>query len=653
MIEEYSKEWFINEGQKIFINSFLDGLRVLPKQTVSHWADINRRLSSESSAEVGSWKTERAEYQRGIMDAISDLETTEITIMTSSQIGKSEIINNAIGYFIDRDPCPIMVMQPTLDMADAWSLDRLAPMIRDTPCLKDKVFEEKTRTSDNTKRHKVFQGGHITVVGANSPASLASRPIRVLFCDEVDRYPHSAGVEGDPINLAYKRTTTFWNKKIVKASTPTIKGVSRIESSFLNSDQRYYLVPCPKCGQYQILRWRNVKWEKDKPETATYECEHCETHWNDVERWGAVSKGHWEATRNFMGHAGFWLWEAYSPWIKLSDMVREFLEARKGGVDTLKTFVNTSLAESWEDIGERVEGSMLYSRREDYEVAPAEVVVVTAGVDIQANRIEVDRFGWGLKEQCWGLGKIIIHGDPTGPDVWTQLDEVLNTPVQHELLGEVPIYAAGVDSGFLTQQVGLFCRTRWARRIWALKGIPGQGRPIWKMSPSKMRNLNLNFFQVGVDQAKETIYGRLAVTNPDDPGYCHFNMSYDETHFDQLTAEEAITTYSKGAPVRTWRLKQGKRRNEALDMFVYAMAAFEGLRLMGLSVRKRHQNMYAEVTGDRSKLPINNIRPKESEVINEDTHKIKDNIIVPEPIRKNPGLLVKKNVKRRRVIRLI
>ena len=301
-VERYSDEWLILEGVRCFCEGFLKGLELPPRQTISEWADANRKLSSESSAEPGDWNTSRAEYQRGIMDAISDINVSEVTIVASSQVGKTEIINNAIGYYIDKDPCPILLMQPTENVAKSWSTDRLMPMLRDTPCLQGKVSDSKD--SGNTVLHKSFPGGHITMVGANSAAELASRPIRVVMMDEVDRYPLSAGKEGDPVKLAIKRTTTFCNRKIVSCSTPTIAGMSKIDASFQQSDMRFFLVPCPHCGKYQRIEWANVKWEKretaeESAKTAVYACPHCGSCWNDVERWHAVGLGRWEATRPF------------------------------------------------------------------------------------------------------------------------------------------------------------------------------------------------------------------------------------------------------------------------------------------------------------------------------------------------------------------
>ena len=326
------------QGSPILKRSVAKALAVLkppPDLTISDWADQHRRLSSEASAEPGQWRTSRAEYQRGIMDAISDPSAETVVIMSSSQIGKSESILNMVGYHIDHDPAPIMVVMPTERDAETWSKDRFSPMARDTPCLQGKIADPRSRDGNNKILHKRFPGGHLTIVGANAPSGLASRPIRLLLCDEVDRYPFSAGAEGDPVNLAKKRTVTFWNRKIVLVSTPTNKGASRIEAAFEESDQRRYWVPCPACGAEQLLTWGQVKWDKDengghRPETARYHCADCDAAWKDETRWAAISKGRWIADAPFNGTAGFHLNEIYSPWVRLEALVASFKKALFG-----------------------------------------------------------------------------------------------------------------------------------------------------------------------------------------------------------------------------------------------------------------------------------------------------------------------------------
>lgn len=568
-------------------------LRPPPRLTLSEWADSTRRLSPEDSAEPGQWRTGRAEYQRGIMDAVTDARNRVVVMMMAAQVGKTQVMNNVVGYHIDRDPCPLLVVQPTLEMGHAWSKDRLAPMIRDTPTLRGRVKDPRARDSGNTLLHKRFPGGHLTISGANSPASLASRPVRKVLLDEVDRFPPSAGSEGDPVTLAYRRTTAFWNKQMVLCSTPTVKGISRIESAYEESDKRVFLVPCKDCGQYMELTWERVVWDTEgegqakehKPETAAIVCGNpdCGVIWTDADRYRAISKGFWEATAEFHGTAGFFLNALYSPWLKLEEIVREFLEA-KGKPERLKTFVNTMLGQTWEDQGETVGGGPLYERREPYAGVAEGVKILTGGVDVQDDRFEIQVIGWGVGQEAWVVDYQVIYGDPSTVQIWQDLDDYLTKsfadtgPAKARFL-----QAVGVDTGgHHTQAAYDFCRGKHGRRVWALKGMAGPDRPIWPWKPSKNNIGKINLWTVGVDAAKESLYARLRQAEPG-PGYIHFPLDLTPDYFDQLTAEKAVTKYFKGFPRREWRLPDHKR-NEALDTFVYAYAALSGLIQMGLDL---------------------------------------------------------------------
>jgi phage terminase large subunit GpA-like protein len=549
-----------------------------PTMTVSEWADTSRRLSSESSAEPGAWITARAEYQRGIMDAISDPAIDTVVVMSSAQVGKTEVINNVVGFHIAQDPAPLLVVMPTLEMGEAWSKDRLAPMLRDTPALKDKVKDPRARDSGNTLLHKVFPGGHVTVCGANSPSSLASRPIRIVLCDEVDRYPVSAGTEGDPVTLARKRSATFWNRKMVLTSTPTVKGASRIEMAFEASDQRRFYVACPHCTDAQVLLWTNVKWPANQPEKASYHCGLCGAEWSDVQRWQAIRRGEWRAEASFTGTAGFHLSELYSSWTRISDMARAFLEAKRSP-ETLKAFINTSLGETWEDEGERVDETGLLGRREDFgQHLPEGVKVLTVGVDLQDDRIEVEVVGWGIEEESWSISHQRIFGDPSAPALWADLDKLLEQKFLRNDGAELQISAACVDTGgHHTQAAYRYCRDRYRRRVYAVKGMAG-ARPVWPKKASRNNSGKVNLFLIGVDAGKDSIYSRLRITRPG-PGFCHFPMERDPDWFAQLTAETVQTRYSKGFPTRVWSKKPGAR-NEALDCRVYSYAALQSLNVV-------------------------------------------------------------------------
>jgi phage terminase large subunit GpA-like protein len=541
-----------------------------PKMTVSEWADAERVLSPESSAEPGRWRTNRAPYLRGIMDAFTDPLIEGIVWKSSAQVGKTETLNNCIAYAIATDPAPVLLLQPTLELAEAWSKDRLAPMLRDTPALRGLVKDSRSRDANNTLLHKVFPGGHITMAGANSPASLASRPIRYLFCDEVDRYPASAGPEGDPVSLANKRTTTFWNRKRVYTSTPTIEGASRIDMAFQNSDQRFYFVPCPSCDQMQRLVWANVKWEKDKPETAKYECEYCNFAIDNRQKTSMLARGEWRATAEFRGVAGFHLSEIYSPWVAWSRMAEHFLESKKHP-ETLKTWINTSLGETWSEAGETVDDGTLFGRREHYshEELPQGVCLLTAGIDVQDKRLEVEVVGWGRGEESWGVMSHVIPHGPENPEAWKMLDEFLSQTFEHPTGVTLRIVAACVDSGFATQHVYRYVKPRQARRVYATKGVPGAGKP-GVGRPTTANRAKVNLLPLGVDSLKEVLYSRLRQDEPG-PGYCHFPMAYEREWFEQLTAEKIVTKFRFGHPYRIW--EKVRARNEALDCRVLAYAA--------------------------------------------------------------------------------
>ena len=538
---------------------------------MAEWADRERRLSSEASAAAGRWITSRAEYQRGIMDAISDPTLRDIVVVAGAQVGKTEMLLNVIGFHIHHDAAPILLVQPTLEMAQAFSKDRLAPMLRDTPALKYKVKDPRSRDANNTTTHKVFTGGHISLVGSNSAAGLASRPIRVVLCDEVDRYPSSAGSEGSPILLARKRSATFHNRKMVMVSTPTNKGASMIESQYQESDQRQFFVPCEDCGTVQTLKWANVQWEKDKPETAFYNCEACGSVWDDPKRNRSVRKGEWVATADFTGIAGFHINGLYSPWTVLADAVRDFLVAKKAP-DTLRVFVNTFLAETWEDQGETVGDIDFQSREDDWgETVPDDIVVVTAGVDVQDDRLELEIVGWGRDEESWSLGYKTLYGDPSTPHLWNDLDNILKVAYTTENGRQLGIRAACIDSGgHYTQAVYNFVRPREGRRIFAIKGMGGEQRPLVSR-PTKNNIGKIKLFAVGTFPIKELIFSRLRVQS-EGAGYCHFPAGRSDEYYQQLAnSEKIVTKYQKGFPRRDF--VKTRTRNEALDCRVYAYAA--------------------------------------------------------------------------------
>ena len=575
----------------------LKALTPPPELTISDWADANRRLSSEASAEPGRWRTSRAEYQREMMDAISDASVETVVIMSGSQCGKSEVQLNCVGYHIDQDPAPIMVVMPTERDAETWSKDRFSPMARDTPCLRDKIADPKSRDGNNKILHKRFPGGHLTIVGANAPSGFASRPIRLLLCDEVDRYPFSAGAEGDPVNLAKKRTVTFWNRKIVLVSTPTNKGASRIETAYEESDQRQYWVPCPDCGETQVLVWGQVRWDKSeqgehRPETAHYECIHCAAKWDDQTRWAAAGKGEWRARRPFAGIAGFHLNEIYSPWVRLEAMVKAFLSARAGGDEAMKTFVNTSLGETWVETGDAPDWQRLAGLKEDWPAGtvPENGLFLTTGADVQKDRIEVDVWAWGRGLESWLIDHVVIEGGPADPACWRQLTELLGRTWRHASGAHLTIARLAIDTGFETSAVYGWARAVGFAQVAPVKGVEGFNRAAPVTGPTyvdatvggKRLRRGARLWTVAVSTFKAETYRFLRQERPTreeikagatyPPGTIHLPGWADSEWLKQLVAEQLVTVKNKrGFAKLEWQ--KLRERNEALDARVYARAA--------------------------------------------------------------------------------
>jgi phage terminase large subunit GpA-like protein len=516
------------------------------------------------------------------MDAVSDPLIERISVQSSAQIGKTEIVLNVIGYHITHDASPMLVIQPTLEMGQAFSKDRISPMLRDTPCLRGKVIEAKSRDSSNTILHKRFPGGHLTIAGANSPASLASRPVRIVLRDEVDRYPASAGTEGDPAELAAKRAITFWNRKILSFSTPTVQGISRIEYEFLASDQRRFWVPCPRCGIFQTLRWAQVKFDRSENLRVWYECGECKSELSEMDKLKMVRHGEWRAEKpEVKGHAGFFVNELYSPWSTWHKIAKEHLEA-KGRAEVLRAWVNTSLGEVWqEEESFSIDTGKLAARREAYVDVPAGGLVLTAGVDHQDDRLECVVKAWGVGEESWFLERKVFYGSPAKADTWKLLDDYLRTKWKHESGVELAVASTCIDSGgHYTQAVYEYTKRNQSRRMFSTKGMGGYGRQfLGKVSRNNRQRAIV--VPLGVDSGKKLIYDRLSIEDPG-PSYLHFNEACDEDYFLQLTSEKEVTKYNRGFPTKVWTLKD-KRRNEMLDCEVLNLAA---IRLLNADMGK-------------------------------------------------------------------
>ena len=564
----------------------VESLRFEADLTVSSWADAHRMLSGKASAEPGPWRTDRTPYLREVMDCLSTTSPVQrVVLMAGAQLGKTEAGSNWLGYVIAHAPGPMLMVQPTVDMAKRLSKQRLESLITETPCLSAKVAPARSRDSGNTMFSKEYPGGIMILTGANSATGLRSTPCRYIFLDEVDAFPADVDGEGDPVTLAERRSTTFSRRKIFMTSTPTVRDFSRIESEFLLSDQRRYFVPCPCCGAMQWLQWSQLKWQDNDPSTVMYECEVCKEQFAESHKTHILAAGEWRATAPGDGRtAGFHLSSLYSPlgWKSWEEIVEDFLRS-KGDAPRLKTWVNTVLGETWqEDYASKVSAEALLERCEQYEAAmlPDAAMALTVGVDVQDNRLAVSVWAWGREEEGWLLDHQEIYGDPARPELWKQLDEVVLREWPHALGGKLRPDIVAIDSGgHFTAEVYQYARERGRQGVVAIKGQSQRGKP----PISKASKVDVNFrgkvlkrgaqvYPVGSDTVKTTLFARLR-HNDRGPGYLHFHVKVPVEYFEQLTAEkQVLRTNRAGFPVREWVLPANKR-NEALDCLVYAYAA--------------------------------------------------------------------------------
>ena len=570
--------------------------------TVSEWAEQYRVLSRESSAEAGPWRNERTPYMVEPMNAFTDPRVREISVVAMSQVGKSEVELNTIGYIIDQDPGSILYIQPNLDDAKKFSRLRISPMIRDCPTLRSKVSEVKSRDAGNTVLQKTFPGGMLTMVGSQSPSALASTPARYVIGDEVDRWALSAGTEGDPWSLAVARTTTFYNAKMVAVSTPTIKGYSRIEKLFYDGTQERWCSQCPDCGEWHNIVFDDIKFDYEtkrdgrrksyKLNAVHWCCPSCGTLHTEAEMRSQPAKWIPENPDAIeRGRRSFWVNAFSSPWRSWDEIVLMFLEA-KSDPEKLKVFYNTILGELWEDRGDLEDEDTMLALREDYgtreDGTPVElpdgVLVLTCGVDTQDDRLEYEVVGHGQYGETWGIKKGIIMGDPNYDEPWERLDDVITHTYKFRNGRGLTISMTCVDSGgHKTQAVYKQCRARLQRRVFAIKGVGGDGVPYTK-PPSKVKIVVDGkaigatwLYSLGVDAGKATIMASLKVQEAG-PKYCHFprdnERGYDIKFFNGLLSEKLVMKTERGRTRWVWEKIKGHERNEALDCRNYALAAF-------------------------------------------------------------------------------
>lgn len=583
-------------SELLYTKWFKSGLRPPPKLTVSEWSDQHRILSSKSASEPGYWRTNRTPYLREIMDSLSATSRVqEVVFMKSSQIGGTEAGNNWVGYIIHHAPGPILLVQPTVEMAKRNSKQRIDTLIEDSPVLSKLVRDPKSRDAGNTMLMKEFTGGVLVMTGANSAVGLRSLPARYIFLDEVDAYPDDISEEGDPIKLALARTRTFADKrKVFIVSTPTIHGRSKIERSLLETDYRKYFVPCPLCTKFQTFEWSNIKWKKEDSRQVWYECEHCQGQIFEHQKTKMLELGEWRSTikeNESPTRRGYHLNSLYSPvgWLSWQECVKEFLEAHKNPM-RLRSFINTILGECWQDKGEAPDWKRLYERREKYALGsvPDSVCFLTCGIDVQKDRLEAHVVGWGKGKEAWSIDYRIFMGDTSdistqGP--WQKIKDLLQETFKKENGLELPIRMACVDSGFNTQVVYSFVRQYPMSRVVATKGddrsqaLINAPRSVEVKTSGKTMRGGLKVWLLGVSIAKNELYGLLRLEKPTDteleahgypPGFIHF-PEYGEEFFKQLTAEQLMKRVVKGFTKFEWA--KVYERNEALDTFILARCA--------------------------------------------------------------------------------
>lgn len=588
-------------------------IKPIIKLSVSSWADTFRQLPSDSP-EPGSWKTSRVPYMKEVMDSFTDPKIRRVVVKSSSQISKTECLLNVVGRYAQVDPCSIFIIQPTLEMAQDFSRSRLSKMIADTKSLTP-LFYDKVRTRDKNQTilSKFYTGGRIVLAGANSPASLASRPIRILLCDEVDRFPSSAGDEGDPISLAEKRTSNYWNSKVGIFSTPTTEGTSRVDIEYNLGTQEIWSYRCPNCGEFHPLDYRQMQVDFTENSDAAgnksvivksvrWQCPDCGFEFSELEMRNSPQKyiaHNPDAIQN--GVRSFSLNAFSSPWLSWTGIMREWLEA-KGDPSREAVIYNTRFGLSYDNsasLREFDENEFL-SRLENYDAEiPSGVLLLTAAVDVQANRLEFAIYGWGAGFTCWGIQRGVIFSDPTNLATWRQLDEILDREYRLKNGAQLKISRTFVDSGYLTSRVYDYCSRNFNRGIFPVKGKAGAGLSLLHKYSKPQPGVLLVI--LGVDDGKSEIFSRLTLTEGN--GTFHFgndddfieNRGFDAQYFKQLTSERKVIKKSGGSYVEVFEKISAHARNENLDLLVYNLAVAKSC--VGKNPAEFWKNRYEQLHG--------------------------------------------------------
>jgi len=584
------------EGAEDLLRAWRRAMRPDPDLTVSQWADQHRWLSSRASAEPGQYRTTRTPYLREIMDALSPGHPAQrISFMKAAQVGATEAGNNWIGFVIHHAPGPMLAVLPTVEMAKRTSRGRIDPLIEDSAALKERVQPARSRDAGNSMLSKEFPGGILVLTGANSATGLRSMPARYVFLDEVDAYPASADEEGDPVTLAEARTTTFAHRrKVFMVSTPTIRGLSRIEREFEASDQRRYFLPCPHCGHMQWLQFERLRWAKGRPETAAYHCEGCESPIAEHRKTEMLERGAWRATAVSENPSaiGFHLSALYSPigWKSWEQIARDWLAAQ-GSDEMLRAARNTLLGETWVESGEAPDWQRLADRREVFAAQiPAAGLFLTAGADVQKDRIEVDVWAWGRGLESWLVDHIVIPGGPDDPACWDKLTALLGQTWVHEHGAIMTLARLAIDTGYESAAVYAWARKQGIEQVAPVKGLEGfnratpvsgptfvdatvngrklkRGARLWTVATATFKAETYRYLRLERQSDEERASG---VSTP--AGTIHLPDWADSEWLKQLVAEQLVTIRDRrGYARQEWQ--KMRERNEALDTRVYARAA--------------------------------------------------------------------------------
>jgi phage terminase large subunit GpA-like protein len=593
------------DGAEVYREAYFRGLRPDPDVWIDQWADEYMRIPRDTgAAEPGKYRTSRTPYAREPMRCLSPAHPCKrVVTMVASQLMKTQIALNWIGGLIHMAPSNILTLLPSLGLAKRVS-SRISKTIKATPVLRERVASSRSRDSRNTMDTKEFEGGSLYVTTAGSAANLAELSARYVYGDEIDRWEVDIGEEGDPIELAETRGSTFGrNAKFYFSSSPTIKGASRINDLFEGSDQRYYYVPCPSCGHMQTLEWERLHYSKDYS-VVHYECAgpDCDVLIEEYHKGEMLAKGEWRAHAEGDGETiGFHLNALYSPlgWMDWKSLAKQFEKAKKaqakGDLEPMQVFYNTRLAKVWDAAQEQTKADVLRKRArlEDFTLGSlsAAVLMITGSVDVQANRLEFMAMGWGVGMERWVVDYQVVSGDPSDERTWAALDELLKAKYRHPCGVGLGILAVAVDSGgHHTDEVYQFCRVRRWRNVFAIKGASKPGKPVIAQRPSMVdvtwkgqteRN-GAELWFVGTDTAKDWIYNRYPFESG--PGALHFANDLPDDFFDQCVAERKVARYIRGHKRIEW-VKGKAERNEALDLMVYCLAM---AHYLGLNRYKEH-----------------------------------------------------------------